>query len=48
MKNLLNLIKKQRRKLEDLINKKPLKFNKKIRKKASHLLFYKRLKTFEI
>lgn len=38
MKNFLNLMKKQGAIPEELIDKKSLKFNKKIRKKTDHLL----------
>ena len=41
-KNLLNLIKKQRRKPKEvLIDEKSLKFDKKTRRKTNYLLFYK-------
>lgn len=42
MKNFLNLIKKQQRKLENLINKKSFNLNEEIKKKTNCLLLYKR------
>lgn len=39
-KNLLNSITKWRKKPKDLINKKPFKLDKKIRRKTNHLLLY--------
>lgn len=51
MKNLLNLIRKQKRKLGDQINKKPSKLNEKTKRKTNHLFLYvfvyKRLKNFQ-
>ena len=41
MKNSLNLMKKQERKLGDLINEKSLKLNKKIKKKLIIYCFIK-------
>lgn len=42
VKTFLNSMRKWRRKSRDLINKKPLKFDEKIKKKINHLLLYKR------
>ena len=42
MKNFLNSIKKQGRKSKELINKKPLKLNKKTKKKIIIYYFYKK------
>lgn len=40
--NLLNLMKKQERKPKNLIDKKSLKFNKKMKKKTDYLLLCER------